>query len=308
MPGIAHELPLELIRNRPETALELLRRVKRIELPPSAAARAESGDCTQLSPIEFRADAVVVVRDETGTAVLAVIVEVQQGRDAGKRFSWPVYVTTLRSQHKCDTALLVICPDRATARWCGRTIHLGPSGTITPLTIDPDRIPLITDPDQARLHPELAVLSAVTHPDEVDDEKVLDAMAAGLATLDEDRARVYMNYVISSSRPVTTKGLEEPVTTTQDDRSDLADKLVDYFFHWKNEGHAEGLEKGRAEGEARGEAKGEAKAVLLILETRGLQISDDARERIQHCEDTGQLETWIRRAAVITSTDELFTE
>lgn len=300
MPGIAHEIPLELIRNRPETALELLRRVKRIELPPFAAARVESGDCTQLSPIEFRADSVVVVRDETGTAVLAVIVEVQQGRDAGKRFSWPVYVTTLRSQHKCDTALLVICPDRATARWCGRTIRLGPSGAITPLAIDPDQIPLITDPDQARLCPELALLSAVTHPDEVDDEKVLNAVAAGLATLDEDRVRVYMNYVISSLRPVTTKGMEEPVTTTQDDRSDLADKLVDYFFHWKNEG--------RAEGRAEGEAEGEAKAILLILETRGLRISDDARERIQTCQDTGQLETWIRKAAVITSTDELFTE
>lgn len=124
MPGFDHEMPLELIRNRPETALELLRCATGTEIPPFAAARMESADSTQPSPIEFRADSVVVVRNETGTAVMAVIVEVQRGRDTGKRFSWPVYVTTLRSQHKCDTALLVICPDRSTASWCERTIRL----------------------------------------------------------------------------------------------------------------------------------------------------------------------------------------
>ncbi|GGO25424.1 hypothetical protein IEI92_18445 [Microbispora bryophytorum] len=83
----------------------------------------------------------------------------------------------MRSQHKCDTALLVICPDRSTARWCERTIHLGPGGAITPLAIDPGRIPLITDPDQARASPELAVLSAVAHPAEADDEQ--DGQASG---------------------------------------------------------------------------------------------------------------------------------
>ncbi|MBX6385826.1 MAG: hypothetical protein IRZ07_23115 [Microbispora sp.] len=88
------------------------------------------------------------------------------------------------------------------------------------------------------------------------------------------------------------------------DCSDIADKLVDYFFHWKNEGHAQGLKEGRAEGLA----EGEAKAVILILEARGLQISDHARDWIQRCRITSQLETWIRKAAVITSTDELFTE
>ncbi|WP_432924483.1 hypothetical protein ACQPZZ_29675 [Microbispora sp. CA-135349] len=284
MPGIDHEMPLELIRNRPETAVELLRCAKRIELPPFAAARVESADSTQPSPIEFRADSVVVLRDETGAALMAVIVEVQQGRDAGKRFSWPVYVTTLRSQHKCDTALLVICPDRSTARWCERTIHLGPSGTITPLAIDPGRIPLITDPDQARASPELAVLSTVAHPDEADDEPVLEAMLAGLATLDQDRARVYLNYVISSLRPVTVKRLEEMVTTIQD-FDYLGDK---YFSHWKDQGRAE--------------------ALLIMLDARGLEISDDARERIQRCEDTNQLEAWVRKAAVVTSADELFDE
>ncbi|MGW5265448.1 hypothetical protein ACWEQG_31130 [Microbispora sp. NPDC004025] len=281
MPGIDHEMPLELIRNRPETAVELLRRAPGADVPPYAAAHVETVDCTQ-APIEFRADSVVVLRDETGAALMAVIVEVQLGRDYGKRFSWPVYVTTLRSQHKCDTALLVICPDRSMARWCERTIRLGPNGAITPLVIDPGRMPLITDPDQARACPELAVLSAVAHPDESDNEMVLAAMLAGLATLNEDRARVYLSYVISSLRDVTVKRLEEMVTTIQD-FDYLGEK---YFSHWKDQGRAE--------------------ALLIMLDARGLEISDVARERIQRCEDTNQLEAWVRKAAVITSADELF--
>ncbi|MEV7805748.1 hypothetical protein AB0O28_22645 [Microbispora sp. NPDC088329] len=284
MPGIDHEMPLELIRNRPETAVELLRCAKRIELPPFAAARVESADSTQPSPIEFRADSVVVLRDETGAALMAVIVEVQQGRDAGKRFSWPVYVTTLRSQHKCDTALLVICPDRATARWCERTIHLGPSGTITPLAIDPGCIPLITDPDQARASPELAVLSAVAHPEEAEDGPALEAMLAGLKTLDQEQRTLYLNYVFSSLPEVTIKRLKEMVSIIRD-FEDLGKK---YFSHWV--------------------AEGEIKAIFNVLDARGLEISDDARERIRRCENPDQLIDWVRKAAVVTSADDLFNE
>lgn len=285
MPGFDHEMPLELIRNRPETALELLRCAPGADIPPHAAARVETVDCTQ-APIEFRADSVVVLRDETGAALMAVIVEVQLGRDSGKRFSWPVYVTTLRSQHKCETALLVICPDRSMARWCERMIRLGPNGAITPLAIDPSRMPLITDPDQARASPELAVLSAVAHPDEADDEPVLEAMLAGLATLDQDRARVYLSYVISSLPAVTVKRLEEMMTTIQD--FDYLGKK--YFSHWMD----------------KGEVRGEVKSIFSVLDARGLEISDDARERIRQCEDPDQLIDWVRKAAVVTSADELF--
>ncbi|GLX03212.1 hypothetical protein [Microbispora sp. NBRC 16548] len=281
MPGIDHEMPLKLIRNRPETALELLRCVTGDDIPPHAAARVETVDCTQ-APIEFRADSVVIARDAAGAALMAVIVEVQLRRDSGKRFSWPVYVTTLRSRHKCDTALLVICPDRSTARWCERTIHLGPSGAITPLAIDPGRIPLITDPDQARASPELAVLSTVAHPEEAEDGPALEAMLAGLKTLDQEQRTLYLNYVFRSLPAVTIKRLEEMVTTIRD-FEDLGKK---YFSHWV--------------------AEGQIKAIFNVLDARGLEISDDARERIRRCENPDQLIDWVRKAAVVTSADDLF--
>ena len=67
-----------------------------------------------------------------------------------------------------------------------------------------------------------------------------------------------------------------------------------------------GEAKGEARGEARGEAKGEAKAVLMILDGRNIQAPFEARRRILACTDQEALKTWINRALVVTSVDELF--
>ncbi len=75
--------------------------------------------------------------------------------------------------------------------------------------------------------------------------------------------------------------------TTIQDFEYLGEK---YFSHWKDQGRTEG----------------EIKAIFLVLDARGLDISDDARERIQRCEDPNQLDAWVRKAAIVTSADELF--
>lgn len=55
-----------------------------------------------------------------------------------------------------------------------------------------------------------------------------------------------------------------------------------------------------------GVAKGEIKALLLMLESRKVCVSKEARERITRCTDLEQLERWLSRAGTVTSTDELF--
>lgn len=52
----------------------------------------------------------------------------------------------------------------------------------------------------------------------------------------------------------------------------------------------------------------EAKSLLLVLEARGLPISDDVRERITTCTDYRLLESWITRAVKVTHAEDLFTE
>ena len=63
--------------------------------------------------------------------------------------------------------------------------------------------------------------------------------------------------------------------------------------------------RGEARGEARGKAEGRAEALLLLLDTRGLAVSEEQRKRITGCRDVAQLEQWLRRAVHVLSVDEL---
>lgn len=61
-----------------------------------------------------------------------------------------------------------------------------------------------------------------------------------------------------------------------------------------------------AEGEAKGEAKGEARTILRVLAARGLEVPAKIREQVLSCTDSSQLETWIDRAAIAVSVEEVF--
>lgn len=161
VPTHLHETLIELFRARPALAAELLGGVLGVEAPLHEQARADPADLPDLLPTEYRADAVVVLTHDE-EPVMAVVVEVQLRRDGDKRWSWPVYVTTLRARLRCPVELLVICPDAGIAGWCVTPIRLGASGSqVTPLVLGPELVPLVTDPEQAAQAPELTVLSAL---------------------------------------------------------------------------------------------------------------------------------------------------
>ncbi|MFG1948807.1 hypothetical protein [Nonomuraea sp. NPDC048826] len=46
--------------------------------------------------------------------------------------------------------------------------------------------------------------------------------------------------------------------------------------------------------------------MLLLLETRGFELSDDIRARVTACTDLDQLEGWATRAVTAQSVDDLF--
>jgi len=64
----------------------------------------------------------------------------------------------------------------------------------------------------------------------------------------------------------------------------------------------------KAEGEAKGRAEGEARAIFRLLTRRGIDIPEEARERISACRDLDQLDTWFDRGFTITHIDQLFAE
>lgn len=169
MPSHPHEWLVELFRNRPLLAPELLRDALHMELPRFTEARIDSADLTDVQPTEYRADLVVLLLDKVH--VLGIVVEVQLSRDNDKQFVWPVYATTLRARFKCPVCLLIVTTDEAIARWAARPIDLGGGNRFFPLVLRPSGVPEVTDEARAQSDPELAVFSAMAHGKDADSEK-----------------------------------------------------------------------------------------------------------------------------------------
>jgi hypothetical protein len=63
----------------------------------------------------------------------------------------------------------------------------------------------------------------------------------------------------------------------------------------------------RAQGRQEGRQEGLVESILLVLEGRGLAVTDTQRLRVISCADIEQLENWLRRAGTAESADELLT-
>ncbi|MBP2703736.1 hypothetical protein JOL79_07960 [Microbispora sp. RL4-1S] len=72
-------------------------------------------------------------------------------------------------------------------------------------------------------------------------------------------------------------------------------------------GKAEGLVEGAVKGKAEGLAEGKAAAILAVLAARDLTVTQAQRELIENTTDHDRLDTWVRRAVTVPSTDALLT-
>ncbi|GAA4073436.1 hypothetical protein GCM10022214_32370 [Actinomadura miaoliensis] len=283
VPTSDHELPLEMVRNRPQLVPELLRSVFGLDVPGDVQATLTSETYADTHPAELRCDATVLLNDPD-TPSLGVVVESQLRAREEKTFSWPAYLALLRLRRRCPVTLLVFCPDQATARSCAAPIDMGhPDWVLKPLTVYPEILPPITDPATACRLPELAVLSAPAHADGPHARAVVSSLSAALDALTGDTGALYHDYVMSRFSDTARKLLEETV------------KLDNY--EWKSEFAITHRAEGRAEGEAR--------SVLLVLEARGIAVPDHIRDRVTNCNDLDQLERWVQRAATIDTAEEL---
>jgi len=105
---MTHEGPLDLVRQHPEIAVDLIQNTLGIDLPGEVAVALAPTDMSAVVPVQYLADMVVLLSDATtGDPVLAVIIEPQLRDSETKRYSWPVYVTTARRVAQCPAAVLV---------------------------------------------------------------------------------------------------------------------------------------------------------------------------------------------------------
>jgi hypothetical protein len=294
MPSSLHEVFVEFVRQRPAFAAEVLAGPLKVKLPEFGETRLDSIDFNDVAPTEYRADAVVTFT-QGKDAVFAVVIEAQLSRVPEKRLVWPVYLTTLRARLNCTTALLVLCSDAKVANWCAQPIEVAyPGCVVTPLVLGPDRVPVITDVAMASSNPELTVLSALAHGGDPDRKEIFQALLAALRKLDRDHERLYYDLVFAGLPQAAQDDLKEQLMTMTASYEFRSDFLRNFAAEQQ------------AEGQAKGEAQGEAKAVLTFLATRGIEVPDEARERITGCTDLAQLEAWVRRAVAATSVEDLF--
>ena len=267
-----------------------------MDLPDHAQAALECSDLTDQRITEYKADAVVSLRDPMDEAQLAVIVEVQRDRDPEKRWSWPYYLAAVRSRHRCATMLLVLCTEDPIARWAAQPIELGhPDLQLTPLTVGPHLIPQLSDATQVARDPELGMLSALAHASGAD-TAVLDAVCVGFADIDPAQAREYTGLMLALL-PVAARTYMEALVATG---------TYEYMSEFTRQYVEQGRSEGRSEGCSEGRLTQARLAVVQVLDGRGFDVPDRLRQRIDACADLDQLGAWIRRAATVDTVEELF--
>jgi flagellar biosynthesis/type III secretory pathway protein FliH len=310
---MAHEILVDLFKNRPSLAAEILVEVLGVSLPAYTEARIASADLTEIQPAEYRADAVVVLLDRE-VSVRVIIVEVQLATDPRKRLSWPAYVTVSRAIHTCPAALLVVAPDPVVAEWCAEPIETGvPGFVLRPPVLRRTAIPVVTDTEEASRRPELGVLSAMAHGESEQGATIAAAVLPAVRGLDDDRARFYYDLVYNSMNDAARRALETMMKgyeyqsdfakkyVAQGHAEGLTEGLTKGLTEGLSKGLTEGLTKGLTEGLSKGRTEATALNLLTVLRVRGIAVPDDVRERILAQKDPERLERWLEKAAVASS-------
>ena len=289
MPSAKHESPVALTKQDEAIAALLLTEVFDVKVPSYLHGHAHATDVRVLVPRTYHADSVTVYYDAAEKPVFAAVMEVQRGWDPTKKRTWKLYVAQLEAELGVDTALLVYCPDPKLARrYREMFAEGGMSLSLRPFIFTPDDLPLITDVDEARARPSLAVLAALCHGDDDNLDDAFPALVEAMRTVGPERQLAYYDIVLAGLSVEARTRWEAFMTTTTgyQYRSDVLRNLA-------------------AQHEEVGEARGEARAVLTLLRVRGVAVPDHVRDEILACTDRAQLDTWLVRAAAATTIDDV---
>ncbi len=288
MPSHKHQSLTKLLTESPTLVPVLVRDLLGLEVPESFELLPSPETVRELKYPEYSADGTVLIHQGDEATREAFIVEVQLRPDDDKHATWPLYVAGVHLRLGCPATLVVITDDEDTAAWSATPIDLGRGRMVLrPLVIGPSQIPQHLDQPRARELPELAVLAVITHGEKAGAEQLgRTALAASedLATTDPIRATLYADLILAYLSEAARKALEDDMGVSTDAYiSDFAKRYV-----------------------SQGRSEGEAQALLLVLESRGLAVSDEARARIIACTDIEQLDAWLSRAATADSVDAIF--
>ncbi|MGW4247937.1 hypothetical protein [Nocardia sp. NPDC004722] len=273
MPSIRHEIPLQLLRHRPEVAPLIARTVLGLPVPDLPCWRPGPETVTLLSPAELHLN-VVLVGIDADKPEFAIVHEVQNSCSAADleriALSWPAYVTHVRQRLGCRVLLLAF----------------------RPRTYWPGMLPAITT--VADQWPELALLSAPGHLGDTERRAVLTMALEAMQHLEPDWRVHYHDYISKCVPARYRKEWERLVAMAIEN------------YHWESDFALEHQAIGRAEGKAEGRAEALAGSVLRVLGQRGIAVSDEIRDRVTGCSDLDQLTRWLDRSLVVARAEQIF--
>ena len=302
----SHEAAHRIFQDRPELLTPVFG-VLGIPLPAKTSVEVLTGDATEIRPLERRVDSVLRVETSEGQRFLLAI-EAQGRKDPCKETSWPYYTAYLRDKHDLPVLLLVVCKDRATAKWAAGPFTTGYESWILqsthPMVLGPDNLPTITSPREAGKNLALATLAAMTHSKDRNLDAILEALASALGSADEESADYFFELLEiglgntparENWRNLMAVGTYFPGRGTLKEETYLKAK-------------AEGMAEGKAEGKAEAQAEERARSIISVLEARQIPTLADQRQRITECTDLDILDLWLRRAITATEAEDLFAE
>jgi hypothetical protein len=279
---ITHEAPLELIRQHPGLAVDLVQAMTSVPVPAGGRARLGPTDANSVVPAEFTADSVVIVDDPgTGQPALVIVIEPQGRDDKTKCYSWPAYLANLREAVQCPRAvLIVVCPDPREAEKCRRVITMGhPDWDLWPIVIDPAHAPS----DQGAgpyLILFLACLPALDMESEDGAARVLDAIRdTGASAAQRKRLAT---IILKRASLAAQRHLEELMATTEY-KNDFIESYVQA-----------------------GAVAATAERLVKVLEVRDLKPTDAQRAQVAGCTDLSQLNLWFDRALAAETAADVF--
>ncbi|MGW4271516.1 hypothetical protein ACWEGQ_03950 [Streptomyces seoulensis] len=270
-----------------------------LSFAPPASVTVLPTDLTEARTVERRVDTLLRL-DFTGGEAVLLLVEAQSGKDPDKPASWSYYLSFLYAKYKIPPLLLVVCQDPSTAQWAARPVPIGPRQwpalTLHPLVVGPHNMPAITEPADARADLALATLSAITHAKNPAVDGILKALSTALQDVPEVVADTIIEFI--------AQGLGGNRRAAELWRNLVA---VDLSFY-KSYLSEELRDEGRTEGRTEGRAQRGAEDILLVLETRGIDVPEDLRGRITACDDPELLRHWLARAVTAPSAQEIFAQ
>jgi hypothetical protein len=301
MPSFEHEAILRLFRNDPQMASRLLSDALGAELPTGCTAQVYSEAMTQLQPVPYAADLVLLhYRPGESAPAYGLIVEMQRDWSDDKRFTWPYYAISLYAERRCPVYVLVITRSPTVARNASEPIAVGMHGVLQVDVLHTSQVPIVLDPADARSSPELAILSAFAHGPSECGRAVTHAAYAAAVGLESGNSLLYSELIILLLSSVAKHVLEGLVDLSNYEfQSEFA---IEHIA--KREAKAKAQAK--AEGKAEGEAKGKAEAILAVLASRGVMVTTEQRELCLECHDLAQLDAWLARAATATLVTDVF--